>query len=96
VSSTGPAAGIARERTPRNTKTSENANARKKLVITPAEETRMSPRTYFRYFRGFTGTGFAPPKVNRPLDPNHSSAGSRRLIQGSMWGIGFSVTRPRR
>ena len=96
VSSMPAASGTARARIPSRTKTIAKTNARKKLVITPAEETSRSPRTKFLYFRGLTGTGLAPPKVNRPLDPNQSSVGSSRLIQGSMWGIGFRVTRPRR
>ena len=82
VSSTRPAPGIGAREEPSSTKTNENTNARKKFVITPAAETRMSPRTYFRYFRGFTGTGLAPPKVNRPLDPNQSSAGSSEAHPG--------------
>ena len=35
-------------------------------MITPADETIRSPWTYLRYLRGTTGTGLAPPKVNRP------------------------------
>ena len=65
-----------------------------RLVITPADETMRSPCTYLRYFLGTTGTGLAPPKANRPPDANHSNAGIRIVIHGSMCGSGLSVTRP--
>ena len=41
-----------------------------------------------------TGTGRAPPKKKAPLEAYQSIAGTRMVTQGSMWGSGFSVSRP--
>ncbi len=75
--------------------TNAHTKARKKLVVTPAAETRMSPRLKLRNFLELTGTGLAPPNVYWPFDANQSTAGSSRLMTGSMCGIGLRVTRPR-
>ena len=76
-----PPGTVARDEAEQHEHARRRRTASKKLVVTPAADTRMSPRRKLRNFREFTGTGLAPPKVNRPPEPNQSSAGSSRLIQ---------------
>ena len=53
----------ASRRVRRQRRTATQPTLTSRFVNTPASETMMSPRLKFRYFRGFTGTGFAPPRI---------------------------------
>ena len=83
VSSTGPAPGAAATSSPSARKGRED-EGEQKLVVDPRAETRRSPRTKLRNFRGLIGTGLAPPKVNAPLGAEVKQRGQQELIQGSM------------
>ena len=61
----------------------------------PASATATMSRLGWRRLPKCTGTGLAQPKRNgEPLTT--SSSGRMMLPKGSMWGIGFNVSRPAR
>ena len=65
-----------------------------KLVAGPARLTKSMSRRGLRSRAGFTGTGLAQPSTGRPA----SAPMAGRMIEpnGSMCGIGLSVSRPAR
>ena len=65
-----------------------------KFVIGPASATNSIWWRPLRIFLGSTGTGFAHAITGKPVSA--PSAGRTIEPKGSMWGIGFSVSRPAR
>ena len=63
-----------------------------RLLAGPAAATIMKSRFGCRSRLMFTGTGFAQPRIGRPL--NIASSGSTTVPIRSMWTIGLNDTRP--
>ncbi len=59
----------------------------------PARATRRRSREGLRKLKGLTGTGFAQPKT-KPVPVRIKNAGNRIVPIGSIWLIGFKLTRP--
>ena len=66
--------------------------ATRKLLIGPATEVRMSSRTGFLKFCGFTGVGLAQPSIG--IRATDAIKGSKTVPTGSICLIGLSVIRP--
>lgn len=82
---------------PKNLKTRPNAKATNRLEAGPAKLTLALPHFWSRRLNGFTGTGFAQPKIMpAPVicDITAKNKGKATDPMGSIWGKGLRVNRP--